>query len=191
MKIDELIEKYPYYVVPFIEEYRKTDVNSEEGKKLCRIIAANIGDRKVLRRILGMDSQQIDKICSDETKSLSTFEAIDSFLEKFGKKPEEPVKELLKDIPSGQEEYVTEDNFEEGDNDEVKGAKNAEESEEIKEEETDRNTLRHLILERKYEEALEIIERQNLNNKEKNIYFADQIRFLRKLIELKKTKQIH
>ncbi len=38
------------------------------------------------------------------------------------------------------------------------------------------------IRQRRYAKALEIIRRLNLNNPEKNIYFADQIRFLEKLI---------
>jgi hypothetical protein len=38
------------------------------------------------------------------------------------------------------------------------------------------------IQQRRYTKALEIIRKLNLNNPEKNIYFADQIRFLEKLI---------
>ena len=38
------------------------------------------------------------------------------------------------------------------------------------------------IQQRRYAKALEIIRKLNLNNPEKNIYFADQIRFLEKLI---------
>lgn len=41
---------------------------------------------------------------------------------------------------------------------------------------------RNLIKNRKYAEALAIIEDLNLNNPEKSIYFADQIRFLKKLV---------
>ena len=42
--------------------------------------------------------------------------------------------------------------------------------------------LRHLIAGKRYEEALALLEHQNLTNPEKSIYFADQIRYLRKLI---------
>ncbi|MDE6010858.1 MAG: hypothetical protein K2F87_05400 [Muribaculaceae bacterium] len=41
---------------------------------------------------------------------------------------------------------------------------------------------RNLIINRNYKEALAIIQDLNLNNPEKSIYFADQIRFLKKLI---------
>ena len=44
-------------------------------------------------------------------------------------------------------------------------------------------SLAHIyIKQRKYERALEIIKCISLKNPEKNIYFADQIRFLEKLI---------
>lgn len=43
-------------------------------------------------------------------------------------------------------------------------------------------TLKDLIKNHQYEEAIKFISDKNLNNPEKNIYFADQIRFLRKLI---------
>lgn len=41
---------------------------------------------------------------------------------------------------------------------------------------------RKLIREKKYAEALEILKLLNLNNREKNTYFADQIRFIEKII---------
>ena len=40
-----------------------------------------------------------------------------------------------------------------------------------------------MIRERKYEEAILILERLNLNNPKKSIYFADQIRFLKKITQ--------
>ena len=49
-------------------------------------------------------------------------------------------------------------------------------------------SLREYIKNKRYEEAIQIIERQNLINPDKNIYFADQIRFLRKLIAIENFK---
>ena len=43
--------------------------------------------------------------------------------------------------------------------------------------------VRSLMQQKKYEEALEILKDLNLNNPKKNVYFADQIRFLEKIIE--------
>ena len=45
------------------------------------------------------------------------------------------------------------------------------------------------VKQRRYEKALEIIKRLNLNNPKKNAYFADQIRFLEKLIINNKNKK--
>ena len=43
--------------------------------------------------------------------------------------------------------------------------------------------LKLLMREKKYEEALVILKELNLNNPKKSIYFADQIRFLEKIID--------
>lgn len=46
------------------------------------------------------------------------------------------------------------------------------------------------IKQQKYERALEIIQALNLNNPKKNAYFADQIRFLEKLVLINKNQKI-
>ena len=52
------------------------------------------------------------------------------------------------------------------------------------------HTLAQLIKSKQYEAAIERIKEQNLNNPEKSIYFADQIRFLRKLILLRDSNTV-
>ena len=47
-----------------------------------------------------------------------------------------------------------------------------------------------LIKEKRYEAALQLIEAQNLNNPQKSIYFAHQIRFLKKLIAIENYKNL-
>ncbi len=44
------------------------------------------------------------------------------------------------------------------------------------------DTLKKYILEKKYAEAIEILKKLNLINPKKSVYFADQIRFLEKVI---------
>ena len=70
------------------------------------------------------------------------------------------------------------------------------ENEETPEEESESNTLyytetlaRIYIQQGKYQRALEIIKHLNLNNSKKNAYFADQIRFLQKLIRNDNAKK--
>ena len=48
--------------------------------------------------------------------------------------------------------------------------------------EVSENFAKKLILQRKYSEAIEILRELNLNNPKKSVYFADQIRFLEKII---------
>lgn len=43
--------------------------------------------------------------------------------------------------------------------------------------------MKILIKKKKYKEALELLKRLNLNNPKKSVYFADQIRFLEKVIQ--------
>ena len=156
--------KYPYYIVPAVEEYRKLDPNSEEAKKLSRLIAANVGDYASLRLILGIDPPEFAKFYPDmETVTPSTMDTIDSFLDKFGK--DLPVDTLNASLS----EYV------------------------LEEEEpapTEEKSLSFLIKRKKYEEALQFIGRQNLNNPQKSIYFAHQIRFIKKLMAIEKYRKL-
>lgn len=45
------------------------------------------------------------------------------------------------------------------------------------------------IKQHRYERAYEIISELNLNNPEKSVYFADQLRFLKKLIDIEKARK--
>jgi hypothetical protein len=56
-------------------------------------------------------------------------------------------------------------------------------SEMISEQEISEESVKQLIKNKKYPEALEILKKLNLNNPKKSVYFADQIRFLEKVIE--------
>ena len=157
--------EYPYYIVPDVEEYRKLDPNSEEAKKLSRRIAANVGDYASLRLILGIDPPEFARFYPDmETASPTTIDTIDSFLDKFG-------GNLPEDNPApGLGGYVLEEE---------------KEKEEQPEPEID---LGNLIKEKRYQEAMQFIERQNLNNPQKSIYFAHQIRFIKKLMAIEKYR---
>jgi len=53
----------------------------------------------------------------------------------------------------------------------------------IVEPEISETNAKKLIIDKKYREAVEILRQLNLNNPKKSVYFADQIRFLEKVIE--------
>lgn len=144
-------EKYPYYIVPLVEEYRQLDPESPRAKELSRYLRANIGDYASLRLVLGIDPPEFAKFYPDmETTTPGTFDTIDSFLDMYG-------KDL---VPMG---YVPEES-------------------------PAPENLSDLIREKRYGEALELINTQNLNNPQKSIYFAHQMRFIKKLISLQKFK---
>ena len=147
--MEDLITKYPYYLISLIEAYKKAPSGSERRRQLRARIAVNIGDREILEKIAPEESPE-DKVDSNPG---STFNTIDSFLEKFGGDGK-PLGYMMS------HQQAPEPTF----------------------------SLREYIKNKRYEEAIQIIERQNLINPDKNIYFADQIRFLRKLIAIENFK---
>ena len=133
--------------------------------------------------------------------TLSTTDTIDTFLARFGK-PDAPVSRAAAEIGSAyaspeetlvEETYTLEETMPEETppDDPTSSAIDSflstvtPSGEETPPSEQD---ARECIKNRDYQKALEIIMRLHLNNPEKSIYFADQIRFLRKLI-LNQAKQ--
>lgn len=166
----------PYYIVPIVEEYRKLDPESEEAGRLGRLIVANVGDYASLRLILGIDPPEFARFYPDmETTTPSTLDTIDSFLDKFGKLPDQSL------MGRNMEEYNLEDLEAESTspNDYIPEEAGAEEPP---------LDFSSLMKGKHYEEALKFIESQNLNNPDKSVYFAHQIRFLRKLIAINKYR---
>ena len=154
--------EYPYYIIPDIEEYRKLDPESEEAKILSRRIAANIGDHEVLRRVLGKDTPEVADYYPDlQNNTPSTLDTIDSFLDKFGGN-------------------ISSDGYLPG-NDDIKEV--VEEKEELP------DTFQDMMKKGLFKEAIQLIERQNLNNPQKSIYFAHQISFLKKLMAINKYRK--
>ena len=157
------MEKYPYFINPALEALRQGDVSAEEAQRLRRLIAANVGDVPSLRMMLGIDPEEFAEFYPDHLPpSLSTADTIDSFLSRFGN-PDAPTPMAAKEIPEPAENPIP-------------PAK-------ISLEEPPTVSLANkLIKNHDYQDALEIIQQLILIYPEKSVYFADQIRFLKKLI---------
>lgn len=202
--------KYPYYIVPDIEALGK-ESDPQTLNLHRRRIAANIGDPDALRAILGDASCDFhDFYGTSDLPNLSTEDTIDSFLERFGNDvaslpgqddgvvPVVPAAPAVRDLDyaSRMERELQESDIPEAaDADATLGAIDAflsnnppqrirpkKESKEPEMPSLTESFAKILIKNGNYSRALEIITQISLNNPEKSIYFADQIRFLKKVI---------
>ncbi len=209
MTTPEEIIKFPYYVIPDIEA-----LSSERNPEMLRLhrrrIAACIGDPDALNAILGDASEDFqDFYGTSDLPSLSTTDTIDSFLEKFGSpnvKKEEVAPVVPVAPPPIDYAAMLEQESPSLPDDEVKedatlGAIDAflslnpaprvkpkKEPKEAEKPSLTESFAKILIKNGNYSRALEIITEISLNNPEKSIYFADQIRFLKKVISLESLK---
>ena len=203
-----MTDRFPYYVIPDIEA-----LYTEKDPALLRMhrrrVAAMIGDQDALRSILGEASEDFkDFYGASELPRLSTADTIDSFLEKFGGSEGNvrsevdmetvPVMPAAIDYASVLESEMSGDaSIEFETDDATSGAIDAflsknpapriRPKKDIKEVEKPSLTegfAKIMIKNGNYRRALEIITEISLNNPEKSIYFADQIRFLKKVISL-------
>lgn len=175
--MEDLTAKYPYYVVALLEDYNNSKRGSDSRRLLRARILANIGDREVAERLVPPEKDDEDKKMEEK----GAFDPIDSFLSKFGHdhKPLGYMKDLVEEESHKEEKQPV---YSERESEKLPVR------EEEKKEEKNQPSLSELIKNRRYSEALAIIELQNLNNPEKNIYFADQIRFIKKLIAIETYK---
>ena len=178
--------KADYYIVPYIEELA-TVTDPEREQWLRRRISANIGNQEALGRILGLTDVDGASLYSPDTfPTLSTTDTIDAFLEKFGPK-ERGASQPAPSAPEGAGvvpvvpaiDYMAMTELEK-----IPASEEPSPSEEPQSAETPALTesfAKILIKNGNYERAMEILTDVNLKNPEKSIYFADQMRFLRKL----------
>ncbi len=200
------IKFYPYYVLPDIEALA-TERDANLLRQHRRRIAASIGDQDALRSILGDASEDFyDFYGASDLPRLSTSDTINSFLEKFGAKAEASAEDsapvvpvsppvidyvsmLEQEAPKVDERDIPEDAtlgvidafLTQNPAPRIKPKKDLKE---IEKPSLTEGFAKIMIKNGNYKRALEIITQINLNNPEKSIYFADQIRFLKKVISL-------
>ncbi|MDE6272541.1 MAG: hypothetical protein K2M31_06000 [Muribaculaceae bacterium] len=174
---EDLLEKYPYFAYAALKAIPLAP-DDEVRNRLRRLVAVNIGDPADIAEILGLNSDSLADFYPDgRPPKLGTFDTIDTFLSTFG---DQTQKSAVK--PAGNEAIPTGSPLDSVPKPApirrpVPEPQPTEESPALTE-----SFARILIKNRNYEKALEIIQQLNLNNPEKSIYFADQIRFLKKLI---------
>lgn len=208
----------PYYIIPDIEALN-TEKDPEKLRQHRRRIAANIGDRDALHAILGDASADFtDFYGTSDMPVLSTEDTIDSFLRKFGspgtaaaappaeEAPAMPEVPIVAVAPAIDYAAMLEEQSPAPDtapaDDATLGAIDAfldkvpsqrgKPKKERKEPEMPSLTesfAKIMIKNGNYSRALEIITQISLNNPEKSIYFADQIRFLKKIIYIQGCRQ--
>ena len=192
----------PYYLIPLIKAFH--EAQGDDRRRFGRRIAAAIGDSAALKRIFGNDAEDVSDFYPDVHRpQLSTNDTIDTFLIRYGdpKAAESrEVKEIEALVPLppapfdlAELEALPENHSPEAicdptsallnsflSNTGTKGSRNAENKEEHPV--LTESLARAMIKKGNYVKALEIITDLSLNNPKKSIYFADQIRFLKKLI---------
>ena len=134
----------------------------------------------------GVAESSLDEIIMSEGYNSDYFTLSEDVIEESSDKQIESINSFLDAVENGDFKKSEEET-----NSSDEDIDNLEEEEYSKpiEESFFTESLAHIyIKQRKYERALEIIKGISLKNPEKNIYFADQIRFLEKLIINVKTE---
>ncbi len=195
----------PYYIIPAIEEFKHAE--GDRRVQLAARIALAIGNPVALRTVLGISPEEFKNFYPDMVlPQLSTDDTIDTFIDKFGD-PAVKEKNELDDIIAPAAVYNINSLT---DLPEIEGvdasdipnfdipavAKKDTQSTSASETDTmDKRApapsiadleekLKVLVKNRDYQGAIDTIMEINLNNPKKSVYFADQIRFLKKLIEI-------
>lgn len=174
--------EHPYYIVPLIEAL--PSAGEEERADLTRRIAAAVGDEAALRRILGIDPPDWAAFYPDMAGGApDTSDTIDAFISKFSSEKAARIPQVEEIVAAPAVDYASLLAHEEKAPNQEEAAPEEDGTARKQEDGLAAPLLKMMIRERNYVKAMEIIERQSLNNPEKSIYFADQMRFLRKLIK--------
>ncbi|NDV45771.1 hypothetical protein D0T49_01730 [Paludibacter sp. 221] len=190
--LKDMVERYPYFTqarmlyTKALQQAGSIYFEDELNKS-----AIYVQDRKWLYYFIypEQNAEPKRKHVRAEKKSGTYFDMIDAF-EKEGKDVNQSLKQLAQRLKEARMDIVSEHGKVEKT---VNPAQKSpvEKSLDKRKTETDSATkpdesyadkVKTLIQEKKYVEALEILKELNLNNPKKSIYFADQIRFLEKII---------
>lgn len=188
-----------YYIIPDIEAF--PSAKGEEKIRLARRIALAVGDPVALRRIIGSIPDEFASFYPDMTApELSTEQTIDTFIDNFAD-PATPRPDSLEELlpAAGTPVYNIADlealpEIEPLSPTELDAAQPEEGASSMldaflaanppKQPRLSESLAKVMIKNGNYQKALEIITELSLNNPKKSVYFADQMRFLHKLIAI-------
>lgn len=134
----------------------------------------------------GVEETSLDDILKTEGYSSDYFSVEDEIEEATTNNQISSINSFLDAVESGEFKNISEECIEE--DEEIDNLEEEEYNKPLEEEFLTESLAHIYIKQRKYQRALEIIKCISLKNPEKNIYFADQIRFLEKLIINVKTE---
>ena len=184
-----MVARYPYFQTlrllylknlyllhdeTFGPELRKSALFVADRSKLYYLIE---GDKLAVKPAKGTKALAPEQ--KEEPNENRTLSLINSFLAEVP--DDQTVNDELKLSPLTQEYVLTDDNI--GNEETVES-----EAEELDDSYFTETLAKIYIKQRRYGKALEIIRKLNLKYPKKSIYFADQIRFLEKLVINEKTK---
>lgn len=165
-----------YYIIPDIRRYKESE--GAERERLARRIATVIDDAAVLHAVLGLAPAEFADFYPADTPQLSTLDTIDSFLNQFGGPTTGQRSDELVIAPAI--DYAAQVL------DAPQPVTPPAERQDVAPAEPilSLSLVKIMVKNHNYRKAFEIIEAMSLKNPEKSIYFADQMRYLKKLIAL-------
>lgn len=197
---EEALAAYPYFVWPAAVALKGgADITPERKAVFERRIACCVGNEEARMRILGEDASRFEQFYPDMMPAApNTSDAIKEFMAVYGPKTPFP------DDSDADFDEEASSSVSQAEKDETASVINSflakmpsasavpavvshevvapTEHSEKKPVSPEEMSLSELVGNGLYADAIEIIERRSLNNPEKSIYFASQIRFLRKLM---------
>ena len=185
------MDKYPYFISPLLTELKQASA-PKEIEKIKMSIAANIGNREVLERLIGNNLLDIDDFYPQKAaEEMTTETTINTFIEKFSKprKKKQAATDTVpeNEAPSDYFRYMAEEENSPAPTPRAPHTPDRKPARQYTMED-----VKNLVKNGEYERALEIMNMFYLNNPKKSVYFADQIRFIKKMMvneELKRKKE--
>ena len=172
----------PYFIYPAVKELANSP-SEERALQLQQQIVANVGSRRAISRLLTKLPEELNDFYPQDSTSGDA--SIDTFIAKYGgqsplaaslilenDEPVEPVENEAEEASSDLEKEHTVKEISQPSPPDTAEQEFRRQLEKVK----------TLVGKRDYRGALQIMEAVYLNNPKKSIYFADQIRFIRKMM---------